>query len=132
MNPSEGLNFRERVEAHHGKEKADKMLALNKQLQEKSKKFFNRTKDNFEIEKSSNKLETFYDYDFKNFIAELKKQKVTLSLVQQDEWEEYFNSYKTEINNLQVQINQTDNEIDQMVYELYGLTKEEIEIIENS
>lgn len=31
---------------------------------------------------------------------------------------------------LQNQINQTDAEIDQMVYELYGLTEEEIRIVE--
>ena len=29
-------------------------------------------------------------------------------------------------------IKKTDNEIDQMVYELYGLTTEEIEIVENA
>ncbi len=33
---------------------------------------------------------------------------------------------------LQIQINQTDKEIDQMVYELYDLTEDEINIIENS
>ncbi len=83
-----------------------------------------------EVEKISKKLETFYDYDFKTFVAELKKQKVTLSLVQQDEWEEYFKTYKTEINNLQKQITQTDNQIDLMVYELYGLSEGEIRIVE--
>jgi len=31
-----------------------------------------------------------------------------------------------------VQINQTDAAIDAMVYELYGLTEEEIAIVENS
>jgi len=34
--------------------------------------------------------------------------------------------------NLKAIIIKIDKEIDQMVYELYGLTKEEIEIIENS
>ena len=53
-------------------------------------------------------------------------------MVQQDEWEEYFNAYKAEINTLQNQISATDKEIDQMVYELYGLTEEEIKIVENS
>ncbi len=96
------------------------------------KKFLNRIKSNLEIEKISTKLEKFYDYDFKTFVAELKKQKVKLSLVQQDEWEEYFNAYKTEINTLQSQISATDKAIDQMVYELYGLTEEEIKIVENS
>ena len=112
-------------------EKADKMLELNKQLQEKKTKFLNRVKDNFEIEKISKKLDTFYDYDFKSFILELKKQKIKLSLMQQDEWEEYFNAYKTEINNIQAEINQTDKEIDQMVYKLYELSEDEIKIIEN-
>jgi peptidoglycan hydrolase CwlO-like protein len=60
----------------------------------------------------------------------LKKQKIKLTLPQQDEWEEYFNNYKEEINELQKQIFKTDKEIDQMVYELYSLTKEEIEIVE--
>ncbi len=31
---------------------------------------------------------------------------------------------------LKAEINKTDKEIDQMVYELYGLTEEEIKIVE--
>jgi len=108
------------------------MIDLNKQLQQKKNTFLSRLKDNFEIDKIGNKLYAFYDFYFKTFIAELKKQKVEISLTEQVEWEEFFNNYKTEINNLQNKINQTDKEIDQMVYELYGLTKTEIEIVENS
>ena len=47
-------------------------------------------------------------------------------------WEEFFNNYKTEINNLQTEINKTDKKKDQMVYELYGLTEEDIAIVEES
>ena len=111
--------------------KADLMVSLNKELQTKSKKFIKRLKSNTEIEKLSNKLKKFYDFDFKTFISELKKKKIKLSFTEQDEWEEYFENYKTEINDLQTQINQTDKEIDKMVYELYELTEEEIEIVEN-
>jgi len=64
------------------------------------------------------------------FLSELNKKKIKLSLIQQDEWVEYFNIFKTEINNLQTEISQADKKIDQMVYELYELTKEEIAIIE--
>jgi hypothetical protein len=110
--------------------KADLMLDLNKQLQEKKNKFISRIQSNFEIEKITNKLDSFYEYDFKTFVAELKKQKIALSLSQQDEWEDYFNSYKTEINDLQAQIAKTDKEIDGMVYELYGLSEEEIRVVE--
>jgi len=81
--------------------------------------------------KASNKLKEFYNYDFKTFLFELKKKKITLTLKQQDEWESYFNEYKTEINKLQQQINQIDKEIDQLVYKLYGLTESEIKIVEN-
>ena len=63
-------------------------------------------------------------------MGELKKQKINLSLSQQDEWEDYFSSSKTDINNLQYVSNKADKEIDQMVYELYGLTEEEIKIVE--
>ena len=113
-------------------EKANQMLDLNKELQEKKNTFLNRLKDNFELDRISNKVDAFYNFDFKTLLSELKKRKVMLSLIQQDEWEEYFMAYKTEINALQAQINQTDNEIDQLVDELYGLTQDEIKIVEEA
>ncbi|OQY00807.1 MAG: hypothetical protein B6I26_05880 [Desulfobacteraceae bacterium 4572_130] len=113
-------------------EKADKMLELNKELQKKKNKFLNRIKDNFEIQKITKKLNCFYNYDFKIFVTELKKQKIKLSLLKQDEWEEYFISYKNKINELQLQINKTDKAIDQMVYKLYKLRNDEIKIIETN
>ena len=78
------------------------------------------------------RLNAFYDYDFKIFVSELKKQKIKLSLTDQDEWEDYFTPYKIEINQLQNQINATDKKIDQMVYQLYELTDDEIKIVEES
>ncbi len=108
------------------------MLALHKNLQEKTGKFIKRIKSNLEIEKISKNLQQFYNFDFKTFVKELKKQKVKLSLSEQDEWEDYFEQYKTEINNIQKQINQTDKEIDRMIYELYELSPEEIKIAEEA
>ena len=82
------------------------------------------------LNKISKKLDYFYDSDFKNFLSELKKQKVTLSLAKQTEWKSFFETTKLEINQVQSEIEKTDKEIDQMVYELYGLTEEEIKIVE--
>jgi hypothetical protein len=116
---------------------ADRMLSLNTDLQTKRRRFLKRLSDNFTIDKGlqplviTNALEHFDTLEFKQFPAELKKQKITLSLKQQDEWEEYFNAYKSECNNFVSQIEATDKEIDGMVYALYGLTDEEIKIIEN-
>jgi len=112
--------------------KSNNILKYDKQISQKKNKFIKRIKSNLEIAKITNKLNNFYDFDFKTFVSELKKQKIKLSLRQQDEWEDYFDNYKTEINDLQNQINKTDSEIDKMVYELYKLTEEEIKIVENS
>ena len=112
--------------------KADSIIELNLGLQKKINRFINRIKSNLEIEKFNNKLYSFYDLDFKTFLSELKKQKINLSLTEQDEWEDYFNTNTTEINHLLTEIENIDKEIDQMVYVLYGLTDEEIKIVEES
>ncbi|MDR2926955.1 MAG: Eco57I restriction-modification methylase domain-containing protein, partial [Cytophagaceae bacterium] len=108
---------------------ADRMLTLHTGLQAKRRRFLKRLADNFSL-KITGALEKFDELEFAQFLAELKKQKITLTLRQQDEWEEYFSGYKTECCTFARQIHDTDTEIDQMVYELYGLTEEEIRIIE--
>ena len=82
------------------------------------------------MQKITAALERFDEADFKTVLAELKKQKISLTLVQKDEWEDYFNLYKTECNAYTSQINATDKEIDRLVYVLYGLTEEEIKVVE--
>lgn len=44
---------------------------------------------------------------------------------------QYFNEQKVKAEELKAKIDKTDNEIDQMVYGLYGLTQEEIETVRN-
>ena len=77
-------------------------------------------------------LQTFDELDFAGFLAELKKQKIRLSLSQQDEWEPYFNDYNTACNTLKEQISETDKEIDSRVFDLYGLTPEERQTVLNT
>lgn len=109
---------------------ADKMLSLNKDLQSKRARFIRRLQDNMPDIKITSMLNTFDTLDFAGFVAELKKQKIKLSLVQQDEWEEYFSQYKTACSELTSSIAATDAEIDSRVYTLYGLTEEERKLIE--
>lgn len=110
---------------------ADTMLSLNSQLQEKRARFLRRLSENFEGIKITTALQTFDQLDFKGFVVELKKQKIKLTLVQQDEWEDYFSQYLQACQELSEQIRATDNEIDQCVFDLYGLTPEEKEIVNN-
>ena len=107
----------------------DTMLSFNSSLQEKRNRFLRRLSENFEGIKITTALQTFDQLDFKGFTAELKKQKIKLTLVQQDEWEDYFNQYRQTCQELTSQIVATDNEIDLRVFDLYGLTQEEREIV---
>lgn len=111
---------------------ADTMLSLYTQLQEKRSRFLRRLSENLEGVKITTALQTFDQMDFKGFVAELKKQKIKLTLSQQDEWEEYFNQRVAECQTLSAQIQATDNEIDNRVFDLYGLTEEERKIVMTS
>ena len=101
----------------------------------------------YNILKVSRTLEYWYELDFIKFIKELNKAiKTTNKLREKEnlypittltkkdefEWMSLFEENKKKAQDLQNQINQTEREIDQMVYELYGLTKEEIAIVESS
>ncbi|MBR5959031.1 MAG: N-6 DNA methylase [Salinivirgaceae bacterium] len=110
---------------------ADKMLTLNADLQQKVSRFLRRITETYNLEKTTAALETFYTLSFSDFVKELGKQKVKLTLVQKDELEDYFNAYQSECQSLKTAIATTDHEIDRMVYALYGLTDEEIGVVEN-
>jgi len=111
-------------------ELADAMLGLNKELQETRSRFIRRLQDNIPEVKINGALEAFDSLDFNGFVSELKKQKIRLSLFQQDEWEQYFNKNKQECEELSAKITETDKEINARVYALYDLTDEEIKLIE--
>ena len=109
---------------------ADAQLAANEQLQKYTQKFLNRVQSTLGMTKMTEKLSEFYKYDFGVFQAELKKQKIKLSLCDQDEWEEYFNGYRQDCTRLMIEIEENDRQIDRLVYALYGLTEEEIAVVE--
>ena len=106
---------------------ADRMLTLNETLQKKSTNFLKVVKQTFALEKVSAKMESFYELDFDGFVKELK-QKITPKL--KLEWLEVFEETKKELQDLKQQIDSTDKEINRLVYKLYGLTEEEIKIVE--
>ena len=109
---------------------SEKMLSLNRELQDLSQKFQRMLLRKFDLEKLSTKLQEWYLLDFSDFIKELKRLKIKLSLSQESEWEEYFLEEKSKAVAIDSEIKNTDKEIDSMVYRLYDLTDEEIKIIE--
>ena len=94
--------------------------------------FIQLLQSKFSIAKTSQKLQNWHDLEFGEFLKELKKQKVQLSLSEEAEWMQYFNEQKVKAQALRTEINKTDNEIDQLVYELYGLSENEIKIVEEA
>jgi hypothetical protein len=112
--------------------KADIMLSKNKELQQLKQGLLQLLKAKHESIIINKKLSDWPSLSFGQFLKELEKQKAKFSLPEQNEWLQYFESEKQKATALQKLINQTDKEIDAMVYELYGLTEEEISIVEKS
>jgi type II restriction/modification system DNA methylase subunit YeeA len=113
-------------------EKADKMLGLNKELQNTKQNFL----DELKLEKLSKKLENFEELSFEEFVREYtkaKKIKFTDKLEERNFkqlWQSLFEHDKDLTCKLKNEIEKTDKEIDAMVYKLYGLSDEEIKIVE--
>ena len=109
-------------------EKAEKMLKLNKNFYDKINFYLENLKIDFEIEKISKKLEKFYLLEKNEFLKEIKK--ISNKKIIEKFYNEFENK-KNEILEIKNKIDLEDKIINKMVYEIYGLTNEEIEVVEN-
>ncbi len=117
-------------------ELVNKMIQNGNKHLELGDNFITYLKSSLRIEPTK-KILNWHELDFINFIKELnkaiKKQGgEKLTKLQEMDWMEVFETKKTEALNLKTEIDKTDREIDKMVYELYGLTEDEIKIVEES
>ena len=103
-------------------ERADMMLVLNRELHDKSESFLSNIRTKYPIEKVTRKLEKWWELDFAAFVKELK---TNIKLEESEELMTYFDKRKSEVSALVARIDATDTEIDDMVFDLYGLTEEE-------
>jgi len=111
--------------------KSEDMILYTNSLYEQSQKFQRTIQRKFNLEDLPKKLQDWYLLSYSDFIKELAKKKVKLTLSEEAEWEDYFEVESKKAQKLKAQIDTTDMEIDKMVYELYGLSEEEIVIVEN-
>jgi hypothetical protein len=105
-------------------------IAYNNELQLLMGKFQRMLQRKFELDELPGKLQNWYLLNYKEFIAELGKKKVKLTLAQEAEWDEFFTTEKFKALEIKKQLDDTDREIDRMVYNLYELTEEEVRIVE--
>jgi len=113
--------------------RTDLMLQLNNKLQEAKQNFLNE----LDLEKIPKKLQNFEELNFDEFVKEYKKAK-KLKFADKleernfkNEWKALFENDRQMALDLKSQIDTTDKEIDEMVYSLYNLTDDEIEIVKN-
>ncbi len=111
-------------------EKAKFLISKSNELQETAQKFQRTIQRKFNLEELPDKLQNWHLISYSDFIKELGKKKIKLSLSDEAEWEDYFLQESQKVLAVKQQIDSTDKEIDQMVYQLYGLTDEEINIVE--
>jgi len=114
--------------------KVDLILQLNSTLKETKQNFINE----LELEKIPKKLQNFEELDFDTFVKEYtkaKKLKFSDKLEERNfknEWKSLFENDSKIALDLKSKIDTTDKKIDNMVYELYGLSEDEIKIIEGN
>ncbi len=117
--------------------KVDAMIKYQNDIQIQKENLCKYITAQYQLSTLSNKIHNWYLLDFSQFITELNKaienvKGSALNKKEEFEWMELFEEYKGKAQKLKSQIDQTDNEIDRMVYELYGLTEEEIRLVEGS
>ena len=110
----------------------DRMIELKEQENLLINGFVELLQSKLSINKPSKKLQNWNLLDFGILLKELKKLKVRLSLEEEAEWMQYFKSQKLKAEELKTDIEKTEREIDQMVYELYELNQEEVNIVEEA
>lgn len=121
---------------------AERMIEMNKEKNAEIKGFLRWLEGEIgaPVEELANKtaLKEYYDnkYDFETFVKALAKNKKKLKegydptrREPKDKLEKEFNASLSKLAPLLKRIDATDGLIDQIVYKLYGLTEDEIKIV---
>lgn len=110
----------------------ENIITKTSDIQKLINSFIKLLKNKFEEMRITKKLENWFDLDFKDFQKELKKQNIKISLSEELGWINFFEQQSKSHSEVLQSIKSMEKEIDQMVYELYGLTNKEIKIVERA
>jgi len=120
---------------------AEEMIRMNKEKQDEIKKFLGWLENDMSarVEDLTNKtkIQAYYEIEFPEFLAVLNKnkKKIQVDYSRYDPNSRLLEAFNTSLSRLKpliAKIEETDLLIDQVVYKLYGLTDEEIKIIEDA
>lgn len=117
--------------------KCEELYSLQNEVRRNKYSFFKVLRANFDGIRINRKLFNFENLKFKEFEKELIRQGKELSvnfkipLKNSEEWIDFFDEHKRVCNEINSKINENINELDSLIYELYGLeNKDEIDMIE--
>jgi hypothetical protein len=119
------------------------MMELNREKRAAARQFLTDLKDFHGIDaralKPKTRLDEFWKLDTAGLFAHLRKNQKTLAAAKMDLNEEAearlrsrFEKARAAVLALEPQITFTDRLIDQIVYRLYGLTPDEVELVESA
>ena len=118
---------------------AERMLKMNKEKQTEIKGFMGWLESyvgaKVEDLTPKTKLQSYYEHDYESFLAVLRKNSKKLAIKPAlrkpgEDIKAEFEGSMSKLAPLRERIRQTDELIDAMEYRLYGLTEEEIGIVE--
>lgn len=122
------LNIKKSIQDDLAK-KSHMMFESYRSLYEKRNKFLKLIKQEYNIGRISKKLDKFYLLDYDKFVKQLN---IKLNMDKKADLLDFFEKNKKEILEILEKINKTDTEINNMVYDLYQLTDEEIKMIDEN
>ncbi len=110
-----------------------KMIQITNKIQYVLSSFLDTLSEETGLRKISKKLINLENLDYEGFKHELSRNNIEFKIGDENnQWREYFKSTVAEILKLKSEISKTEHEIDRMVYNLYGLTDDEIKIVEEN
>ncbi len=111
--------------------KVDIIMANYQKINQLSSKFLRIIQSELKFPKISERLEKWYKLDWTSFQDELTRLKTPIPLKTRLEWIDLFEDQQKEPLTLFNQIQSLENELDTMVFGLYGLGAEERKMVEN-
>ena len=120
---------------------AERMVEMNRAKGEEIRGFLHWLEREIGVEidtlKNRTKIQSYFDLSFERLLEILKQNRRSIPIDPssrnfQESLEREFNASLAKLNPLLTRIQSTDELIDQVVYQLYGLTDEEIAIVEDN
>jgi hypothetical protein len=92
-------------------------------------KFLHSVSERFPVHSLPKSIDRFFELDFSTFINVIQERSShKLSLKETDEWQDYFNSHKSNLTKLIDDNRKLTEELDDMIFDLYGVTDHQRQI----